>query len=243
MAKLREGGTISVVTLGGSITTGHQARPPEAAGWAAHVNVWLQGKARESGGSVEFHNSGASGNDSAFASIRVRDHVLAYNPDLVIVEYTVNDQWLDSRVRKRSYEGLIRRLLDGSDRAIVLIALNEKSSLEKSTCVPEARRGQAGIGNYYNIPILAWAGWVKPSEWDNYFSGEEPIHPNNEGHASIASGIINFLNTAWNVPHQAGAPFFMLHLKPTYRFSVPVLLWDALPVPIHINRPAFLQVR
>jgi lysophospholipase L1-like esterase len=197
MAKLRDGKTISVVTLGGSITTGHQAKSPESEGWAAHVNVWLQGKARESGGAVEFHNSGASGTDSAFASIRVRDHALAYNPDLVIVEYAVNDQWLDGRVRRRSYEGVIRRLLDGSDRALVLIALNEKGRPEKSACVPEVRHDQAEIARYYNIPILAWADWVKPSEWDNYFTGEETIHPNNEGHASIASGIIRFLNAAW----------------------------------------------
>jgi len=205
MAKLRGGEKISVVTLGGSITTGYQARPPESAGWAGLVNVWLQEKARETGASepvglVDFHNSGASGTDSAFASIRVRDHALAYNPDLVIVEYAINDQWLSSRVRRRSFEGVIRQLLDGSDRAVILIALNEKGAPEKSTF-----REQVEIGRHYNIPVLAWADWVKLSEWDNYFSGKEAIHPNNEGHASIASGIIGFLDAAWNNPLQTGA--------------------------------------
>jgi lysophospholipase L1-like esterase len=199
MAKLREGKTISVVTLGGSITTGHQAQPPETAGWAGLVNVWLKEKARETRGSVEFHNSGASGTDSAFASIRAADHALAYNPDLVIVEYAINDQWLDSQVRKRSFEGLIRRLLDNSPRrAVIIIALNEKGAAGKSTF-----HEQAEIGRHYNVPVLAWADWVKASEWGNYFSGKETIHPNNKGHASIASGIIKFLNIAWEPP-QAG---------------------------------------
>ena len=198
MAKLRESKTVSVVALGGSITTGHQAQPPDTAGWAGLVSVWLKEKARETGASVEFHNSGASGTDSAFASIRVGDHALAYNPDLVIVEYAVNDQWLNGRVRRRSFEGLIRRLLDNSpDRAVIIIALNEKGSPDKSTF-----REQLEIGRHYNIPVLAWADWVKASEWDKYFSGKETIHPNNEGHASIASGIINFLNIAWD-PLQA----------------------------------------
>jgi len=147
---------------------------------------------------VEFHNSGASGTDSAFASVRVGDHALAYNPDLVIVEYAVNDQWLDGKVRKRSFEGLIRRIADNHKSAIVIIALNEKGKPDKSTF-----REQAEIAKHYYIHILDWADWVKPSEWDNYFSGKETIHPNNEGHASIASGIINFLNTAWD-PHEAG---------------------------------------
>jgi lysophospholipase L1-like esterase len=196
MAKLRESKTVSVVALGGSITTGHQARPPDTAGWAGLVNVWLKEKARESGCVVEFHNSGASGTDSAFASMRAGDHALAYNPDLVIVEYAVNDQWLNSRVRRRSFEGLIRRLLDNSPkRAVIIIALNEKGGPGKSTF-----REQVEIGRHYNIPVLAWADWVKASEWNNYFSGKETIHPNNEGHASIASGIIDFLNISWDPP-------------------------------------------
>jgi len=204
MAKLREGQTISVVALGGSITTGHQAQPPETAGWAGLVNAWLKEKALETGASVEFHNSGASGTDSAFASIRAADHALAYNPDLVIVEYAVNDQWLNSRVRKRSFEGLIRRLLDNSPRrAVIIIALNEKGDPQKSTSVPEVRSEQAEIGRHYKVPVLAWADWVKASEWGNYFSGKETIHPNKEGHASIASGIIHFMDIAWEPP-QAG---------------------------------------
>ena len=209
MAKLRGGEKISVVTLGGSITTGYQARPPESAGWAGLVNAWLQEKARNTGCTVDFHNSGASGTDSAFASIRVRDHALAYNPDLVIVEYAINDQWLSSRVRRRSFEGIIRQLLDGSDRAVILLALNEKGAPEKSTF-----REQVEAGRHYNIPVLAWADWVKLSEWDNYFSGKEAIHPNNEGHASIASGIIDFLDAAWNNPPQAGASPIKTALPP-----------------------------
>jgi lysophospholipase L1-like esterase len=199
MAKLRGGGKISVVALGGSITTGHQAQPPESAGWAGLVNVWLQEKARESGGTVEFHNSGASGTDSAFASVRAGDHALAYNPDLLIVEYAVNDQWLNSKVRRRSFEGVIRRILDDSPfRAVIIIALNEKGSPQKSTF-----REQAAIAKHYNIPVLAWADWVEASQWDTYFTDKETIHPNNEGHASIASGIIKFMNAAWDPP-QAG---------------------------------------
>jgi len=200
-AKLREGKTISVVALGGSITTGHQARPPELAGWAGLVNDWFKERALEPGAckpgaSVKFYNSGASGTDSAFASIRLADHVLAYNPDLVIVEYAVNDQWLSARVRKRSYEGVVRRLMYNSGRAVILLALNEKGAPGKSTF-----REQAEIAKHYNVPILAWAGWVKQSQWNRYFSGSETIHPNNEGHASIASGLVKFLNHAWNSPH------------------------------------------
>ncbi|MDR0455517.1 MAG: SGNH/GDSL hydrolase family protein [Treponema sp.] len=193
LAKLRRGETVSVVALGGSITTGYQAQPPASAGWAGQLNRWWQEKAKVSGGAAEFHNSGASGTDSAFAAVRVKDHALAYEPDLVIVEFAINDQWLNARVRQRSFEGVLRQLLAGSARSVMVIALNEKADSNKSTF-----REQERIGKHYGIPVLAWADWVKFSEWDRWFTGSEAIHPNNDGHANIAEGIIRYLDAVWD---------------------------------------------
>jgi lysophospholipase L1-like esterase len=193
MAKLRRGETVSVAALGGSITTGHQARPPASAGWAGLVARWWREKAAETGGKIEYHNAGASGTDSAFASVRVQDHVLVHEPDVVFVEFAINDQWLNSRVRRRSYEGVIRQLLAGSGRSVILLALNEKANPNKSTRAEEER-----IGGHYGLPTLSWADWVKLSAWDLYFTGSETIHPNNEGHANIAAGITAYLDAMWD---------------------------------------------
>ncbi|MDR0556741.1 MAG: SGNH/GDSL hydrolase family protein [Treponema sp.] len=193
MMKLRQGETISVVSIGGSITSGHQAAPPDSAGWSGLVNLWWQAKAKETGGKINCHNSGVSGTDSVFASIRVKDHALAYNPDVVFVEFAMNDQWLSARVRQRSYEGVLRQLLNDSERAVVLLAVNEKGDPGKS-----ARADQEKIGDHYGLPTLAWADWVNPADWDRHFSGSETIHPNNEGHADIARGVIRYLDAAWN---------------------------------------------
>jgi lysophospholipase L1-like esterase len=203
LAKLRRGEALSVVTLGGSITTGYQADPPDTNGWAGLVKNWWETKAAETGAHINYHNSGASGTDSAFAAIRIQDHVLAYNPDVVIVEFGMNDQWLDAAVRKRSYEGLLRQLLDNSDRALALLAVNEKGSPTKS-----ARKDQEPIGNYYGLPTIAWAGGVKnAADWGAYFTGGETIHPNDAGHASIAAQITALLDSLWaNLPPDAEIP-------------------------------------
>jgi lysophospholipase L1-like esterase len=193
MAKLRRGEAVSVVAFGGSITTGHQAKPPASAGWSGLVARWWLEKAAETGGTVVFHNAGASGTDSAFGALRARDHVLAYEPDVVFVEFAVNDQWLASRVRQRSYEGVLRQMLEGSERSVILLALNEKANPNKSTRAEEER-----IGKHYGLPTLGWADWVKLSNWDVYFTGSEAIHPNNEGHANIAVGITSYLDAVWN---------------------------------------------
>jgi lysophospholipase L1-like esterase len=181
-----------VVTLGGSITTGYQANPPEENGWAGLVRKWWEEKAAKTGAPLGYRNSGASGTDSAFAAVRIQDHVLAYNPDVVIVEFGMNDQWLDAAVRKRSYEGVLRQLLDNSPRALVLLAVNEKGSPTQS-----ARRDQEPIGNYYGLPTIAWADGVSAADWQNYFTGGETIHPNDAGHASIAARITAYLDGIW----------------------------------------------
>ncbi len=203
MSKLRSGGTIKVVTLGGSITTGYQAKPPEEKGWAAHVRRWFETKASESGGRVLFRNAGVSGTDSAFASVRAQDHVIEYGADIVILEFAVNDQWLDPKVRLRSFEGLVRRLSAGSKRSLVCLFLNEKG---------DARRGQGAeqrkIAEHYGLPWIAWAegvaGRIASGEesWDGLFDGVETIHPNDRGHASIARLVVDFLEEVWD---EAGA--------------------------------------
>lgn len=194
MDKLQRGETLSVVTLGGSITTGYAAQDPATEGWAGRIQQWWEQKAKERGGTVLFHNAGLSGTDSAWATVRVADQVLVHDPDVVFVEFAINDQWLDKKVRLRSYEGLLRQLLAFSDRAVVLLFLNEKGQ-------PERGQGkeQSEVGRYYNLPMLSWADWVKPDEWNRYFSGNERIHPNNEGHESIARGIIDFLEPLWEI--------------------------------------------
>ena len=210
MAKLRRGETVNVVAIGGSITTGHQARPPAQEGWAGQVNRWWQEKAAASGATVVFRNAGASGTDSAFASIRVKDHALAWQPDVVFVEFAVNDQWLNARVRQRSYEGLLRQLLSDSSRSVIILALNEKANPNKS-----ARSEEEKIGKHYGLPTLAWADWVKLADWDRYFSGSEAIHPNNEGHANIALGVNKYLEAVWkSLPPEEGLPAVETALPP-----------------------------
>ncbi|MDR0473793.1 MAG: SGNH/GDSL hydrolase family protein [Treponema sp.] len=195
LAKLRRGETISVVALGGSITTGYAAQPPGEKGWAGLVNTWLQARANESGGKVEYINAGIGGTDSAYGVMRAKDHVLAHNPDLVIVEFAINDQWIGggSRVRKRTFEGLMRQFLDNSERAVIILSLKARD-ME----FPDAVSEQKNIAKHYGLNFLDWNSWVKFQEFSQSFNPNDGIHPNDYGHANIAAGITGFLEAAWN---------------------------------------------
>jgi lysophospholipase L1-like esterase len=193
MAKMRRGELISLVAVGGSITTGFQAGPPETNGWAGVVSRWWQEKSVENNAEFVYHNAGISGTDSAFASIRIKDHVLAFEPDVVFVEFAMNDQWLSPLVRKRSYEGVLRQILTDSERAVALVAVNQRDGADKSN-----RSEQEPIGNHYQLPTLAWADWQRQGDLPKYFNGNENIHPNTAGHANIAEGITAYLDSIWD---------------------------------------------
>jgi len=196
MSSLKSGNEVTITALGGSITTGYAAHPPLQKGWAALVNEWWQEKALETGGKVTYYNAGVSGTDSAFAAARLEDHILSKKPDLVFLEFAMNDQWLDRKVRQRSYEGILRTMLNNGS-AVFALFVNEKLPPYRSN-----QDEQMKICEHYAVPYVSWKDSVNSfndeAVWNAYFSGSETIHPNDQGHASIASLIIEQLDTIWN---------------------------------------------
>ena len=106
LAKIRRGEDVTVIALGGSITTGFNAKNAASEGWAGLTGQWIKDLASKSNSKVTFYNQGVSGTDSAFAIARLDDHVMSLKPDLLLLEYAMNDQWLDAKVRNRTYESI-----------------------------------------------------------------------------------------------------------------------------------------
>lgn len=199
-AKVRRGDTVTVATIGGSITTGFAANPANVKGWAGLTGQWLKNLALENNSKLSFYNRGVSGTDSAFGIARLEDHILSLKPDFVIVEYAMNDQWLDARVRQRTYESIIRKLLENPDVAVLALFVNERTAPYKSN-----QSEQQAICEYYGIPYVSWKDCLfaeNPSaDFESFFDGTEGIHPNNVGHAKIAEYITGKLNSIWqNLP-------------------------------------------
>ena len=195
--KIKRGETVTVAAIGGSITTGFSASPVSSKCWAGLTGQWLKELASKNGSKLSFYNRGVSGTDSAFGVARLDSHILSLKPDLVIVEYAMNDQWLDSKVRKRTYESIIRRLLSDSDTAVLALFVNEKNAPFNSN-----QAEQEKICKYYDVPFVSWKDCFfaeNPSgSFKEFFNGEENVHPNNAGHAKIAEYIIASLDSMWN---------------------------------------------
>lgn len=117
MMRAENGEELTIGFLGGSITQGSLVTKSENC-YAYRVYSWWKEKFPK----AEFHyvNSGIGGTTSHFGVARIVPDLLVYQPDVVIVDFSVNDEPND--FFQETYEGAIRKLLTwDSEPAIILL--------------------------------------------------------------------------------------------------------------------------
>ena len=99
-AKIREKQEVTVVFLGGSITN-HR-------GYRVQITEWMERNYPE----IKIHavNAGIGGTGSDLGVFRTDEDVLLHDPDLVFVEFAVNDSKTDSLLICNSMEGIVRKI-------------------------------------------------------------------------------------------------------------------------------------
>lgn len=196
MQRIEAGEPVTMAAVGGSITTGYAAQPPRERGWAALL-------AKSFGPRLKLVNAGVSGTDSAVGVQRLQSQVLDASPDLVIVEFGVNDQWLDPAVRGSSYEAMLRRLMGAKKPpAVVVLGLTQQGNQPR-----DAVDIQLKLAAHYGIASLDFGRWMQArvdsgqDRWSALY--DEPVHPNATGHQRIALALAETLRAAARSP--AGA--------------------------------------
>jgi hypothetical protein len=106
------------------------------------ATTWLNEQYPEA--TVNCVNAGLSGTPSVLGNMRLERDVLACDPDIVFVEFAVNDG--GETIYKNAYESLVRTLLaDERDIAVVLLFTIVENG---HTCQPHMSK----IGEHYDIP-------------------------------------------------------------------------------------------
>ncbi|MCX7987174.1 MAG: SGNH/GDSL hydrolase family protein [Bacteroidales bacterium] len=192
--KAMRGDTITIVYLGGSITQGYAAST-EAKRWANRVTAWWE--ARFPAAHIKMVNAGIGGTGSDIGMFRLQRDVLKYNPDLVFVEFSVNDAqgtWATT-----SMEGLIRQLLKAKGYpAVVMLMLKQANGTT-------AKASHQIIGNYYKVPMVSFADLIDSAVTNDGISLEsifvDGLHPNDAGMQYIATLTTDELEKVYtNVP-------------------------------------------
>jgi acyl-CoA thioesterase-1 len=118
MAKARRGEDVTVAVIGGSITAGSLASGEDKR-WANIMKEWWVSAFPES--NVGFINAGIGGTGSDIGAHRIREDVLDYDPDFIVVEFSVNDS--EGEHAEKMMEGLIRQVLQSYSLPGVMMLL------------------------------------------------------------------------------------------------------------------------
>ena len=188
MRRARQGGELTLGFFGGSITQGCAAAVHENC-CACRVFRWWE----ETFPSAKFHyvNAGIGGTGSHFGAARAVPDLLMYQPDFVVVDFSVND--IGSRLRQETYEGVLRRLLSWPSAPAVVLLNNiyYNAGYTAQDCHNE-------LGDWYGLPHVS----VRDTIYRRVLAGEltrdqltaDGLHPNDFGHGLIAAEVIALLD-------------------------------------------------
>lgn len=188
MKRAENGEKLTIGFLGGSITQGSLATKPENT-YAYRVYKWWE----KTFPAAEFFyvNGGIGGTSSHYGVARAVTDLLMYEPDFVVVDFSVNDN--ADLFFQETYEGVIRKLLKWpSHPAIVLL-----NNVFYDTGM-NAQEYHNAIGDRYGIPHVSIKDTIYREMKAGVYTREEltpdGLHPNDKGHELLAKEICAFLN-------------------------------------------------
>ena len=184
-------GELRLGFIGGSITAPYRNTWPEG------VISWFTEKFPHVRLHVENVAIGATG--TMLGVFRAQRDLIARGCDLVFVEYAVNDRGIARESRRRTQEGLVRKLLAGEGRDVVFTYSHcpEFYADMAAGLAPESIRDLDEIAAHYGLGSV-WMGLHAFNEnrlgrlrWEEWLP--DGLHPTERGSWSYACAVREFL--------------------------------------------------
>jgi lysophospholipase L1-like esterase len=184
----QNGQDLTVGFIGGSITQGSLSSAPEYA-YAYLVYQWWQEQFPLS--HITYVNAGIGGTTSHFGAARVDKDLLEQRPQVVFVEFSVNDESTEHFLE--TYEGLVRHIYQMPWKPAVILISNVYYNNGANAQLQHAK-----VGRHYELPHISMQSTIYPAVRDGYIANRDitpdDLHPNDVGHALVASVITYFLD-------------------------------------------------
>ena len=191
MLDARDGKELTIGFFGGSITQGSLATNSSLT-YAYRVFEWW----KEHYPKAEFYyvNGGIGGTSSHFGTARIVKDLLMYQPDFIVVDFSVNDDEKDGEFFQETYEGVIRQILKWPSKPAIVVLNNVFYDTGMN-----AQEYHNAVADYYKIPHVS----IKDTIYQRVLSGEftcgeltpDNLHPNDKGHELLAEEICIFLDS------------------------------------------------
>lgn len=190
MRKAQAGEPVTIGVIGGSITEKYSASTYENC-YASYLQKWWEERFPDT--EITFINAGIGGTSSYLGVHRVDEDLLYAEPDVVVVEFSVNDG--NDNFYKKSYDNLVRKILKQEQEPAVMLLFTTQ---EDGT---NAQANDSLIGFKYQLPMLSYANAVLPSIEAGEFTwsdiSPDSVHPNDRGHAIIGEILYRYLNEVY----------------------------------------------
>ncbi len=178
---------LRTVFLGGSIT--------QMEGWRTTVQDYILEKFPDS----TFKNAGVGGTGSQYAWMRLYKDVMTFDPDIVFVEFAVNDSTVSTT--SQYMESIVRNLNKLPNPPVIIfteLPVNDLSSNDYSVSEHKA------LAKAYGIPLFNVRDYVKSlyntasgfaADWEGnvYFSQSDRTHPTAAGGALYGNYITTLM--------------------------------------------------
>ena len=190
-SKIKNGETVKVVYYGGSVTNGNGASDDEKTSYRALTTAYLKTLSSK----VIETNLCIGGTGTYLAAARFEHDVISVNPDLLIIEFAINDVYsgITAEQSKANLEYMIKKLYAKNPNADILIALvTNKSNYGRQY---NAYKAHVAVANHYGIPVVDLGGEMYnrlKGEYDG-FQSNDSVHPNDTGHKIYANVMIDAL--------------------------------------------------
>lgn len=191
MKKLESGEQVTIAYLGGSITEGYQVSNKESYAYKTTELI----KDMFDNQNITMINAGLSGTSSTIGLLRVDKDVLSKNPDIIVIEFAVNDG--QDIISKIAYDSLVKKcILSDSEPMVILLF----SVLENGyNCEVQMKE----VGEAYGLPMISVNSSLESQldkgtlSWSDY--AQDEAHPTNLGHTMIAQYLSYYFNCAKNI--------------------------------------------
>ncbi len=195
LEKAQKGEEVTVCYLGGSVTEGEGSTERTPQGYKKGYAYMSYEYIRDNygiGDNVKYVNAAISGTGSDLGLVRVEEDVLSYSPDIIFIEFAVNND--NSIYNKMTYEGLIRKCLNAKNKPAVLLLFSA------ATYAGQNQNYMKPMGTYYDLPMVSMKNALevpqnlKAIEWKDF--SNDSVHPKTDGHKLYAKLIAYMIKEA-----------------------------------------------
>lgn len=183
--KAKNGEDVNICYIGGSITEGDHLDTCYA---NRSFNYFKDTFGKGKGDNVHYFNAGISGTPSNLGALRFEKDVLSNQPDIVFIEFAVNDG--DDDDTRAAFEAMIRDAINYESKpAVILLFARMEAGWTSQAWKKE-------IGAYYDVSMISYADGITylfdnhAMEWSDFSS--DYTHPHAEGNAVVADFIAYF---------------------------------------------------